>query len=54
MKKVKLIWNNYPAEETLTIDTIEENLDGTIRMYLKNRIVAEYNKQLVTLVIVQD
>jgi hypothetical protein len=54
MKKVKLIWNNYPAEEILTIDNVEETQCDTIRLYLKDLLVAEYNKLLVTLVIIQD
>jgi len=49
--KLTLIWNNYDKEIELEYDDIEVLTREVNQILLKGKVVCEYNKNLVTLVI---
>jgi len=49
--KLTLIWNNHDKEIELEYDDIEVLTKEVNQVLLKGKVVCEYNKNLVTLVI---
>jgi hypothetical protein len=49
--KLILIWNNYDKQIELEYDRIEALSKEVNQVLLKGKVVCEYNKNLVTLVI---
>jgi hypothetical protein len=52
---VLLIWNNYPMSKEVVCDDIEQvGFSNQIALKLNGKIICEYNRDLVTMIVLPE